>query len=240
MTILGPQRITVGPELYYSVRKRSGGTEQEGDMWGGFLRYDRLKHRALYWGVEGYWAKGCLKGKSALGTTILSVMTDSEIEGKLGWTLCYPLFSRRIVISPYCGYGYYYGKNHYRKPEEMPLTFYDRVEYFTTGFLAKYHLNPCWSVGLQFAGKWMFEGKNKVTGDPDGEEDFTIVMGNRTFYAAEIPITYKFLCCSRLVEAYVAPFIRTRRYGYRENFPIDFIDTRFRIYGLRFSFFLNF
>ena len=54
----------------------------------------------------------------------------------------------------------------------------------------------------------------------------------RIQYRIELPIVYTptFLCS--MFKVGVMPFFESRLYGGRENYPFDFFETRFRIYGV--------
>lgn len=233
--VLGPQKLVIGSEGYHTRRTRAGGAEQDGLLFGTYGSYDRLKPCGIYWGGDGYWSIGSLSGTTASGRALKSRYTEWEVEGRLGWSLPFCLCNKQVIVAPFGGYGYYRGKNDFSQPEEFPLTFRDSIEYGLCGFLTRIDLSERLSVGTIFSAKWMVEGKSKVTNDPFND-DSTLVMGNKNFYAFSLPLIYKFCKNGKMCEFHLTPFYRYRHYGPRENFPSDFIETRFYSYGIRLAF----
>lgn len=228
----GPHRFYVGPEIYHSRRTRSGGTKQTGVLYGIRGGYDRLSSNAvIYVGLDGYWATGGLNGQKSNGDELKSNVKEWEVEGRLGLT-----FKKHLIhcyaITPFLGSGYMKSINEYVDPTDPEIKFTDRYNYISTGFLFHTSLSECLNVGFSFKKKFMISGKSKVTDDPI-YDTVRLLMDSETQYEMEAPITYyTSWCCGHLSGKFV-PFYRFRHYGGRENFPFNFIDTKFRIYGGR-------
>lgn len=226
--------IYLGPEVYHLTRTKEGGTKQKGYLYGLRGGYDRIKRYRLYWGIEGYFAKGQIRGKSGSDAKLVSDILDSEIEGRFGYT-----FHRKTCFqasfTPFIGYGYFYQTNHFKHPSPLHLHFRDTFQYLVGGFISKFYINPCWNVGITFKAKYSIDGKSKITHDPDFD-DMTIQMSDKMQYSVDFPINGVFCWCNRMLDLSLVPFYQFRHYGGRENFPFDFIDTKFRIYGVRLLF----
>ncbi|MBS0622816.1 MAG: hypothetical protein JSR80_07665, partial [Verrucomicrobia bacterium] len=57
------QDATFGPEVYHLERTRAGGI-QEGWLFGCRGSYDRIRSNGFYFGGEGHYGKGSLRGHS--------------------------------------------------------------------------------------------------------------------------------------------------------------------------------
>lgn len=223
------QRLLVAPEVSHAKRTREGGTEQSGWLYGIHLNYDRLKSQGLYWGFDGYYTMGSLSGKSGSGTHLKSDFTDAEAEGRLGWSFGFGV-KKPILITPFINYGYIYNKNDF---DNVSVVFEDTAQYYGGGILAR----VCWSenttFGVNFSYQSMFEGKSKLAEAIDPEDrGAELMMENKNFYTLEFPISYRFPS-RQSIQAWVIPFYRHRHFGGRSNFPQDFIDTKYRFYGVR-------
>ena len=228
----GPHRVYVGPEMYYMKRKRASGSEQDGGIYGIRVQYDRIRRCSFYWGADALYAYGTINGRTGSGAPLKSDVTDSCIEARVGYTIGTNRW-RRPYVTPYFGGGYFRSINQFKAPTAMSLRFDNRVNFVCVGFLSGFCLTPCLDVGFNFKTRYMVEGRSKVGNDPFFE-DATLLIENRPHYSVEIPITYKISQCKRGFEAVIVPFFRFRHYGGRENFPFDFIDTKFQIFGSRF------
>jgi hypothetical protein len=234
-----PQHLFyLGPEAYYLRRAKEGGTKQHGVLYGVRGGYDRIKRYRLYWGIEGYYATGRIRGRSANHHKLVSDLQDSEIEGRLGYTfqgktgLC-------ASFTPFGGAGYFYQINKFRKPSPLNLHFRDTFSYAVVGFLSNFTVKPCLKVGVNFKVKYMLNGRSKIQKDPDFE-DHTIQMTNKEQYSLDLPMSYAFYLRQCYFDLSFVPFFQYRHYGGRENFPFDFIDTKFWVYGARLLFYYSF
>lgn len=216
----------IGPSLYYINRKREGGSHQTGPLYGVRLGYDHLWRYNIYWGAEFLYGQGHLTGRSAAGKRIKSEFTDTNVEGRLGYTLqqkCFP----KIAFTPFVGGGYSVEKNNFKKPSPLPVHFRLHYAYWCVGFFSQISYWSCLDVGFNFTAKFMIEGKNKASHDPEFDDSSTLI-GNRQLYKAELPITYHwnsqlFVCFD--------PFYEYRHYGHHAGYPFDFLETRMNIYG---------
>ncbi|MDR3624194.1 MAG: hypothetical protein P4L16_03520 [Chlamydiales bacterium] len=225
------QKICIGPEGYYLKRMKEGGAWQSGTLIGVYGTYERIKPNSFYWGLIGTYANGRINGKSALGKDLASNFTDEEIEARLGFTIkdnC----RYSSLFTPFIGYGYLEQVNSYLPPSVLILQFKDKITYFSFGFLSEVKMSKRFSIGLNVLMKWMLEGRCEVTGDPD-EDDSLFIIENEMQYALELPIVYQLSQHKKVFTLSCVPFFQFRHYGGRENYPFDFIDTKFRVYGLR-------
>lgn len=227
----GPHRVAVGAEVYHSRRLKDGGSEQTGTPVGWYASYNRIRRNALYWGVDGRMAWGGMYGHSGSGRPLVSDLMDSEVEGRFGYT-----FQRtkgtRDALSLFIGYGYFNGTNKFRNPSPLPLHYRDYFTYYVVGFLASATFTPHFRLGANFKIQFMNDGKSEVTNDPYAP-DVTLKMENKPQYQAEIPLTYITRDRYTHFEISLVPFLRYRHYGGRENYPYDFIETKFQMFGGR-------
>lgn len=217
----------VGPEICYFQRDKEGGTWQSGRLDGIRLRLERMAPFRFYIGFDSFFGEGELKGKSASGRPLVSNLGDCIFEGRLGYTIP----NRRSYIIPYVGYGYFQEKNTFRPPSRLPCTYNDTFNYTLIGFLTSLNFTPLLSMGINFETKFMINGTSKVTDDPIFD-DVTLKMNNELQARVEIPVIYNLGQC---FDAQVVPFYEFRHFGGREDFPFDFIDTKFHLIGLRFA-----
>lgn len=249
--------MTLGPEVFHAKRIRKGGSEQSGYLYGGYGSYERIRRNAIYWGVDGYYAQGTLNGHNG-EDKLKSRIKEYEIEARLGYTWNPKCLCRKLWLTPLVSWGYFEEKNQFINPSPVEVDFKTRFHFAGIGFLSRYCVTERWSVGVNFFAKHMFGARCLVTDhsgfggpvgdDDDDDEEFDelledledgdtedLVVEDKFLYQLELPITYK-LCCGRYppLELSVVPFFRYRHYGGHQNYPHDFIDTRFRIFGTRF------
>jgi hypothetical protein len=227
-------KLSVGPEIYHLQRIREGGTKQDGWLYGVRASYDRIKRYKFYWGVEGHWAQGTLHGHNGAGDKLKSTFTDEQIEGRLGYT-----FQAKCLyqpaITPFAGYGYFRDTNKFKNPSPLTVKFVTTYRYAVYGFLSSIAPADSWNVGLNFKGWSMIHARAKVQDDPD-EDDVTMLIGEKKLnYRIEVPVLYRYCCCNEHLEVGVVPFYEFRHYGRRENYPFDFADTKFKLWGVTFE-----
>lgn len=227
-TPLNRHQVYIGPEIYHVRRTRHGGTEQTGTMYGVRIGYDRIKRCRIYWGGDFLYARGTLNGKSGRGSHLKSHLTDESIEGRIGYT-----FQKKcgiqVSFTPYIGVGYLRETNRFVSPSPIPVHFNTRFAYGAAGFLSNVPINERFEIGLNFKLKWMIDPQCKVTNDPD-QDNFTQNIKQELQYRVDLPITYNFQCYQRFALC-LTPFYEYRHYGTHLNFPIDFMNTKFRNYG---------
>lgn len=229
--IKGPHRVFLGPELYHTKRTKKGGSEQTGWLFGGHGNYERKRHNYLYWSLDGYYAYGELNGETPSGKTLKSDITDRQIEGRLGYAFCLKNW-KKFTLIPYGGYGYFDSRNDFKKPSPRQCEYFNHFYYGAAGFEASFYPFPCFEFGINFKASFMNEGKCKLKGDPDSG-DVTLLIENKTQYEVDLPLRYYACWCDRNIVAIFSPFYRFRHYGGRVNWPYDFIDTKFQIYGAK-------
>ena len=229
--IRGPHSLTVGPEVYYTHRTREGGSKQKGVLYGGEFCYERLRRSALYWGVEGYYAAGTLKGHDGVDRKIRSKKQDMEIEGRLGYSLKW-CWSIPISFTPYfCG-GYFQEINQFVEPTPLTYKIKDYFPFIGAGFLSRFYVTPTFSVGVNFKANYMLGAKSRIT-DSSLDESIRLIIEDKFFYEVELPLTYSYCIRSCQWETSFVPFFRYRQYGHHEGFPFDYLETRYQIYGAK-------
>jgi hypothetical protein len=229
--VTGPHRLFIGPEFYYAQRTREGGSKQTGWLYGGHATFERRKHCGLYYAIDAYYAIGNLKGKTASGSTLKSEICEREIEGRLGYSLTFNK-TKKYTLIPYCGYGDFYSSNDFKRPS--PIIYEDQIrfQYGVAGFDASFFPSQYLECGINFNAKYMIEGKCKVKDDPDFD-DINQIIESKIQYEVDLPFRYYTCWKNRRIVAIIAPFYRFQHYGGRMNWPFDFIDTKFSIYGAK-------
>ncbi len=227
--------MSIGPEIYYIERTTEKGTKQNGCMYGERISYDRVRGWNIYYGADQYYAKGTISGKTKKGTRLKSTLTDAEVEGRLGFTF-EKCSWKRAFFTPFGGYGYFAGTNKYRSPSPIHVKFRPRFSYYTAGFLSGFNISNCFRIGANFKAKFMVGATNKIEDDPDFDTLHQDI-GESILYQVDIPLTYRFCDCNfESYEISLVPFYRTRCYGAKENYPFDFFETKFKMWGARLMF----
>lgn len=222
-------QVAFGPEGYWVKRTKEGGTKQTGTLWGARLSYNRIKRYGWYLGGDLLYASGVLNGKSNSGNKIRSTFIDRNIEGRFGYTLQHKS-NWGLYFTPFFGYGYFRETNNFRHPTAIPVHFRNTFTYIPFGFLSHFYLNSSLGMGLNFKVRYLIQHKNTVTNDPDFNK-LTIHYDEQLQYRVELPITYDRCICDRLWQISFTPFYEYRSYGHLANFPFDFLETKFNLYG---------
>lgn len=232
-----PHRLSIEPMVYHTKRTRDGGTWQKGILYGIQAKYERLCPWGFYWSVDGHYASGTLHGENLGGLKLKSELSDSEIHGRLGFTIALGP-KNCFSLTAFGGYGYFSSWNKFKEPSTLPIHFHNTFDFGSAGLMLQWRISKCWEIGLNYTLKWMIEGKCQTSNDPDFE-DSTLYMTNRLQYEIEVPVWYRLPC---KIDSYLGliPFFKHRAYGGQENFPFDFRETEFQIYGLQFAFLWNF
>jgi hypothetical protein len=222
----------VGPEAYYSHRVKEGGTRQSGALVGARASYDRVKRMGFYWGLEGAYATGKIRGHTGRGAHIVSELTDAEVEGRIGYTL-QMCNSWKPSITPFVGLGYFEQTNRFKSPSPVRLHFRDSFKYSTIGFLSSFQLFCDLSVGANFKVKYPTDSRSRVSHDPEHPHS-TLLANDERQYELAIPLIYQY-CWKDEIELFVSlvPFFQYRHFGGYENYPYDYIDTKYYNVGSR-------
>jgi hypothetical protein len=223
----------IGPDWFNLNRRREGGTKQNGNIYGLRAGFDRLKCFGWYIGAEVDYSSGTLKGHDRRGRSLKSQYTESMIEGKVGYTLQMRT-GFQFSITPFIGLGYSVERNNFTDPSPLPIHFKTRYTYVETGFLSWMHLCEQWELGLNFKTKYPLSPKCFVSNDPV-QEPMLQRIGDELFYRLELPITYR-LNSEYNFAVRANPYYEYRKYGQHFNFPADFFETQFNIYGLTIEF----
>lgn len=220
---------SAGAELSRMKRMRDGGAQQWGAMQGMRLSYDFIRPASWYVGGDYFYGQANMEGHSGAQRPIASVITDSIIEGRLGYTF-QNTGGRHYFFSLFGGYGVFEERNSFAPPTPLQVTFTDIFAYIPVGFLSAVQLCPIWSMGVNFKAMFMLDGRSYVTDDPVNGDN-TLIMTNEVNVRIEFPL-YSSAPCTPICFALV-PFAEFRHFGGREGFPFDFIDTKFNLIGGR-------
>lgn len=229
---LNRNQFYIAPEWYHLTRTKTGGTKLHGDPIGVRIGYDRLKRFGWYFGVEGAYSSGTLKGKSGLKNSLKSHFTDANIEGRFGYTL-QQKEGFQASFTPFIGLGYDVEKNNFKDPSPIHLHFKTKFPYGTAGFLSWAHIAPQWELGLNFKVKAPYDTSCHVSHDPKGEP-VTQKVADRLHYRLDLPITYR-IGCSEHMALSLVPFFDARLFGGHPNYPYNYIKTTLRSWGLNFQ-----
>lgn len=221
----------LGPEIYYVNRKRDNGTSQKGAVYGVRGGYERVKRYKFYIGIDALYGEGRLFGKAGSGSKLKSRFIDRNIEGRVGYTF-QQKSGYRFLFTPFIGGGYSTETNNYMKPSPLQVHFQLRYSYVCGGFLSQVTFRPKTDFGVNFKLRYMVEGKNHVTHDPDYDDNEMIVK-EEFHYRVELPLTYR-----RHPHFWIRfePFYEFRHFGGQMNYPFDFYDTKLNIYGATLKF----
>lgn len=222
-------QLALGPETYWVKRTKDGGTKQTGCLWGGRLTFNRIKCFGWYLGADLLYASGTLNGHSNTNK-IRSTLSDTNVEGRFGYTL-QQRSDRAPSFTPFFGIGYFRETNNFRSPTPIQVHFRNTFTYIPFGFLSHVYINPQIGMGLNFKVRYLFQHKNTVSNDPENDT-MTLHYREKLQYRVELPLTYDLCFRNRLWRISLDPFYEYRNYGYLPNYPFDFLDTKFNIYGV--------
>lgn len=228
-------RFLFGPEVYHVHRDREGGTKQNGWLGGGRFLYDHMRRYTFYWGVEGAFAQGGLKGKSGSQARLKSHMRDRSIESRFGYTFQYK-HDHKFALTPFFGVGYLIEENNFKHPTVLHLHFKTSYRYLTAGFIASATIFHKLDVSLNVKLRYLLDPKCKITNDPEFDRAQLNIDNNAIQYRIELPITYAYSTLSFVT----TPFYESRCYGKNAGYPFDFLRTRLFNYGLTMQAFIAF
>ncbi|MCB1119596.1 MAG: autotransporter outer membrane beta-barrel domain-containing protein [Chlamydiia bacterium] len=215
--------VTGGPTVYWLKRHRQGGAVQDGVMLGGRLAVERDIANGWFWGLDGAVAYGRLHGETGDDQRLKSRFLETKFEGNFGYAIS-DLFVSRWRLTPFAGYTYYHNNNRFISPSPLQVRFEDDVHMAHLGLTIDRLCFDPFEFGLRFRFKWMLEGESHVKDDPVHSE-VTLKMDEKYQFALELPIA---IPACHLV---IVPFYTYRHFGGRENFPFDFLDTKYHSVG---------
>ncbi len=228
---LGPHYFYIGPEFSYVKRTREGGSRQSSFMYGGHFLYERMAGNSLYWALDAYYTTGNAHGKTGSGSKLKSTFTDSQVEGRFGLTWHLP-YLNRLFLTPYVAYGAFYSTNRFHHPSPISCELQDSFRYGACGLITTWSIRESLVVGIDFRGKYMLNGKDRVTHDHE-HDDVKLDIECMWQYELDIPIEFITCVYGRNVSLRAVPFYRFRHLGGKPNYPYDFFETKYRIYGLQ-------
>lgn len=223
----------VGPEIYWVKRIKETGAKQSGPLYGVRAGYDHIYRYKWYWGVEAFWARGTLTGKSRqdplIEDRIKSIFTDSNVEARFGYTF-QSKYWRCLSFTPYFGGGYFWEYNNYISPSPLHIHCKNTFSYIPVGFFSQVFITPKWSIGLNAKVRYILEGQHHVSNDPK-YPSLKQQYEEKLQYRVELPITYFYCWKKYSLGASLVPFYEYRSYGHRANYPFDFLRTDFELFG---------
>lgn len=234
----GGHQLAIGPEIFYVQRKRHGGTKQDGWLYGARGTYDRIKPCALYWGIDAVGAAGTLSGRTSKGDKLKSTFIDLDVELRIGYNIFLERMLPCFIFSPYVSGGYFKEQNNFGKPSPIHAHFSSYSWYVGTGFLSTFLVTDQIDVGLNGKFKYMLQLHNRITHDRE-VDDFTLKLRDGYHYRIELPITY-WLCAVQERAIRLTPFFEYRRHARLNNFPFDFLETKYYFYGFTLQFLRQF
>ncbi|HRD56006.1 MAG TPA: hypothetical protein PLC42_06375 [Parachlamydiaceae bacterium] len=220
-------QLYLGPEIYQVYRTRNKGSTQNGLLYGIKGGYDRIKRYKVYYGFEALYASGILCGESSSGKFVKSRFSDNYVEGRLGYTF-QSKCRFKPSFTPFAGIGYFVEKNNCLYPKDLPFHFKTTYLYAAAGFLSKISLSCYFDLGFNFKVKYPYDAICRVSNDPK-EQNSKQAINEEFQYRFELPLTYQ--PTSDRFRVSLVPFYEYRQYGYRPNFPYDFLKTRLNLYG---------
>lgn len=227
----------IGPEIYHIYRIKDKGGKQLGTLYGARIGYNYIHYRHLYWGIDALWAKGILKGKME-ENKLKSTFKDVNIEARFGYTF-HSKYWQDAYFIPYLGLGYFWENNFYQSPSPLPIHFKNRFSYLPFGFFFQFFVSSNWSIGTNLKIRYLLEAKQYATNDPK-HASLTQYYEENCQYRVELPIAYS-LCWKKSFFIFsLTPFYEYRSYGYRVNFPFDFLETKLKLYGASLIFLYSF
>ncbi len=219
----------IGPEIYYVQRTREGGGQQSGMLYGGRIGYDHIGRNKFYWGIDGMWARGILDGHGKEKQKVKSELTDANFEARFGFTV-QSKYWRCASFTPFGGLGYYWEKNFYKHPSPLKAHLKNYFTYAAFGFLSQIFITPTVSIGANLKVRYLLEGKQRISHDPD-HDPMNLNYEENFQYRAEIPLIYFYCWKANSLAIGLVPFFEYQHYGHRANFPFDFLETKFKFYG---------
>jgi hypothetical protein len=226
----GPHIFSAAPEICYNERERTN-SKISGYTFGGTLQYERMYKNSLYAHLHGSYLSGTLNGSTTTGLPLASNYFEKEWQGRLGYTFSF--FSNSLWLTPYAGYGTLITTNQFKDPTPLHFCFTDRTDYYALGLNFSTHLKNSFFLKADFNYKKVDEGACDIKNDPIYDH-VDLVIGETQFFYGELAVYYSPLCKGQSYE--ISLYYNRRDYGGKENFPLDFIQTRYNIHGLKLLF----
>ncbi|MEX1012554.1 MAG: hypothetical protein WDZ27_02560 [Waddliaceae bacterium] len=224
-------RLGVGPEFFYTSRRITEGSKQDGWLYGVHGHYIRQVPWGIMWGVEGYYAYGNIEGNDTTGTKRASWKSDAEVEGYLGFTFYQPICTYGVSFTPFAGYGNFWGENIIKEPVHCKTN--TRFHYYLAAAELKLAIHNDLDVAVCFKTKFVEEAERFLI---RGGEVRRKRIGDKVNYEVDFPLTFSRCVNNKQYSIELVPFYRFRDYGAWENSPHDFKEEQYRIWGGRVMF----
>jgi len=225
-----PNQFSLAPEIYRLHRFRKGGTRQHGTLCGVRAGYDFIKRYNFSFGIQAFYGRGTLRGKTSQNLSSRSHWSDEQIEAYAGYTfqtktpLCFS-------FTPFGGYGYFREINQFISPSPVKFRSTTQFDYFLYGFLSSANVTPCTKIGVNARFRTPWDQKCKVSKDPENE-DTTQRIGDSFQFRIELPVRYHTPWGCNHFEIGIMPFYEQRLYEGRIGYPENYLRTKIIIYGI--------
>ncbi len=226
-------QFSVGMESAHIKRMRDGGTQQNGRIDGIRLSYNRLQR--FYFGGDYFYGSAKLIGHTGSQRPISSILTDKVYEGRVGCSFS----DKNHFFFLFSGYGYYHEVNDFFPPTPIPFKFTDTFNYIPVGFLSGVYSSSLLSMGFSFKMMFMQKAQTKISDDP-AHDDVVLKMNEEINVRIELPLVLSPSCTRMNLRFSLTPFYEFRHYGGREDYPSDYLDTKFILLGARIALVANF
>jgi len=225
--LCGVHEVGIGPQWYYVDRRRCSGSEINGNLYGGYVAYDRFRRSSLYWGLFGEVMHGEMDGVSGAGDPVRATAHDWRINGRLGWTFNICAYANPFVTL-YSGYGYFEEKLSFK--DDCQTIYVSRIlyDYVPFGIYFRAQFTCAFWASIRAEALWPTNPRNRISNDPDCSTDATLLVDQRVQWIVELPLEWR---CRWGVR--VTPFYQRRNYGGREDVPCNFIETYANVGGCR-------
>lgn len=209
--------VYIAPLWEYCNSNLSNNTSQAGSLWGVAAGWDYTGHCQYYFGVQGSYAGGMLRGSFGDDQT-----REYQIEARFGFDfsdLC-----ACVHVIPYVGIGF----DEFDQTLTSTTTFNSHFWYVPFGIRFSYQVTSAFSAGLRASYGPTFGGRWSVTSGGS--------IPSRYIWQAEIPLMYTFCGCHFPIDIALVPFAKGWAYGSQG----DLIGQTNTYYGARLEIGMNF
>lgn len=224
----GPHRFDGFIETGRFKRKREGGVEQSGTLFGYGAEYERLKEIGFYIFARANEDKGTLKGSTEKSVDLKSRFCSEEYLGRLGFSfgLC------QWTFVPFIGGGYYTSTNRFVDPSPLHVSMQIHFPYALAGLKVEWKRSETIHYFTSLTIKRPYEPKCRIQDDP---EFFTTHQMIKEKLQAEFELggRYNWSCTLLSLAVDGSFFYRYNRFGSRENYPFNFLDTKYTYLGFK-------
>lgn len=217
---------TGGVLLEHMKRAREGGSEQDGALVGSYWSLMRNPKKGVYFSFLYRNEEGDLLGSTGLGDELASHKRDQALEATFGYS--FPL-KKCFSCTPFLGKGRLVAKNFFKAPSPIEACYDVRYNYFAYGMRFDWQMKSNFFSSLVIKGIFSDGAICKVRDFEEG--DVSLIVEDNPSYDIELPLQYSLKKFQGHLRVGVTPFYRYRHWGEHKNYPYDFFDTKFYIFG---------